>query len=103
MSENQNSLPLVTTRKDGSHITIYLNGRISSDNAPEADRLVKEALDGVDSVVFDCSNLEYLASAGLRIILRTKNKIDDVTIIEACADVYDVFEVTGFTEILTIE
>ncbi|MBR3347436.1 MAG: phosphotransferase [Solobacterium sp.] len=102
MSENQNSMPIVTTRKDGSHITIYLNGRISSDNAPEADRLVKEALDGVDSVVFDCSNLEYIASAGLRIILRTKNKIDDVTIIEACADVYDVFEVTGFTEMLEV-
>ena len=98
----KNTLPLVTTKKDGTHITIHLNGRISSDNAPEADRLVREALDGIESVVFDCSNLEYIASAGLRIILRTKNKIDDVMIIEACPEVYDVFEVTGFTEMIEV-
>ncbi len=86
-------------------LTIKLCGRIDSNNAAEAERdifsLVEET--GAKSVVLDASDTEYISSAGLRIILKLKKTIDNSKVINASPEVYEIFEMTGFSEIIDIE
>ena len=84
---------------------IYLSGRIDSGNSQNIER---ESIDIIDKagnipLVFDAEALEYISSAGLRIILRLKKKEPDISFINVSLYVYDVLETTGFTEIMTVE
>lgn len=92
------------TYNDGI-LTIKLCGRIDSNNAAEAERdifsLVEEK--GAKSVVLDASDTEYISSAGLRVILKLKKTIDNSKVINASPEVYEIFEITGFSEIIDIE
>ena len=102
MTAGNNLACSVERRLDGNRLTIALKGRVSSDNAPEVEKQVNCDLDGVEEVIFDCSELEFIASAGLRIILRVRNKVDNVSAVEVSPQVYDIFEVTGFTEMMDV-
>ena len=86
-------------------VTIVLSGRIDSSNAAEteADILSKLAGKGVVPVTLDASSLEYISSAGLRVILRLKKNYPDLKITGVIPEVYEIFEMTGFTEMLTVE
>lgn len=90
--------------KDGI-LTIKLCGRIDSNNAAEAERdifsLVEET--GAENVVLDAAGTEYISSAGLRVILKLKKTIDNSKVINASPEVYEIFEMTGFAEIIDIE
>ena len=92
------------TYNDGI-LTIKLCDRIDSNNAAEAERdifsLVEEK--GAKSVVLDASDTEYISSAGLRVILKLKKTIDNSKVINASTEVYEIFEMTGFSEIIDIE
>ncbi|MBR5074203.1 MAG: STAS domain-containing protein, partial [Bacteroidales bacterium] len=69
-------------------------------------RAVQAGLDGVEHLAFDLSKLEYISSAGLRVLLsaqKTMNKQGDMVVKNATEEVKEIFEVTGFTDILTIE
>ena len=92
------------TYNDGI-LTIKLCGRIDSNNAAEVERdifsLVEE--NGAKSVVLDASDTEYISSAGLRVILKLKKTIDNSKVINASPEVYEIFEITGFSEIIDIE
>lgn len=86
-------------------LTIKLCGRIDSNNAAEAEKeifgIIEES--GAESVVLDAENTEYISSAGLRIILKLKKTIDNSKIINASPEVYEIFEMTGFSEIIDVE
>ena len=86
-------------------VTIVLSGRIDSSNAAEteADILSKLAGKGEVPVTLDASSLEYISSAGLRVILRLKKNYPDLKITGVIPEVYEIFEMTGFTEMLTVE
>ncbi|MCR5686955.1 MAG: phosphotransferase [Lachnospiraceae bacterium] len=86
-------------------IMIPLKGRITSDNAASLEQDMLSRLEGHDrpAVILDASALEYISSAGLRVILRVKKSYPDLKITEASAEVYDIFEMTGFTEMMTVE
>ena len=87
------------------NMTIKLNGRIDSINAATWEKSIEDQLTETDakSIVFDAEELQYISSAGLRVILRVKKNHPDLTIKNVNAEVYDIFEMTGFTEMMKIE
>ena len=83
---------------------VKLGGRIDSNNAAKVEEEVMESLkDTTSAVILDMSDLEYISSAGLRVILRVKKSHPDLTIKEVNTEVYDILEMTGFTEMMTVE
>ena len=86
-------------------LTIALKGRLDTASAPDLDARLKTELDGVDKLVFDMKDLEYVSSAGLRVLLQAQKIMSargGMTVINANKDILDVFDATGFTGILTI-
>lgn len=91
--------------KDGEKLTIEIIGRLDTTTAPQLEAEVKESLDGVKELVLDFAKLEYVSSAGLRVILltqKTMNKQGKMIVKNVCDDVKEVFDITGFCDILTI-
>ena len=86
-------------------VKIALSGRIDSNNAAEAEKDILAQLDGKSavSVVLDASALEYISSAGLRILLHLKKTYPDLSITGVNSDVYEILDMTGFTEMMTVE
>ncbi|MBR6427505.1 MAG: anti-sigma factor antagonist, partial [Clostridia bacterium] len=83
---------------------IELKGRIDSNNAKQIEDDIFSCLPGADGeVVLDAEKLEYISSAGLRVILHIKKTARDIRIINVNSDIYEILEMTGFTEILTVE
>ena len=98
----------ITYRIDKNILYIALEGRIDASNAAEAEEKIfgiKNENPGKHTVV-DADNLEYISSAGLRVLLsaqKVMNKQGSMKLIHVCDPVMEVFEVTGFSDILTIE
>lgn len=95
----------VRCRAEGSRLVAALSGTINSANAKEVEAEIRQAVTEYhpDAVVVDFDTLEYITSAGLRVILRLKQDIDDTRIVNAHPDAYDVLDMTGFTEMLEVE
>lgn len=85
-------------------LTVFLEGHIDSANAAETEKQINDIRESCEhsSFVFDCEKLSYISSAGLRIILRTKKAVPDTSLVSVSADVYEVFDMTGFTEMMEI-
>ena len=95
----------VTYRLDKDILYIAVEGRIDASNAPAAEEKIfsiKAANPG-KHVVVDADKLEYISSAGLRVILRLRKEEPKLAIINVAADVYEVFDMTGFTDMVTVE
>ena len=95
------------TTQDGA-VTFELEGRLDSVSAPLLEAAVDELIDEAEGFTFDFKKLEYLSSAGLRILLTTQQTMEetdrpDVTVRGANREILDVFEVTGFYNVLNIE
>ena len=93
------------TEHDNKTLTLYLSGRIDANNAAEIDSSISAALAEYpgDTPVFDAGELEYISSAGLRVLLKFRKQFGkNLDVINASSDVYDIFEVTGFTELLNV-
>ena len=91
---------------NGEELIVALGGRLDTTTAPELDQMVKESLDGVTALTFDFSDLEYIYSAGLRVLLsaqKVMNKQGTMKITHVGEVIMEIFEVTGFADILTIE
>ena len=96
----------ITKTIEGAKLTLALEGRLDTTTAPQLEAEVKGALTGVTELVLDFSQLEYLSSAGLRVILAAQkimNKQGKMVIRHVNETILEVFEVTGFSDILTIE
>lgn len=92
------------TAIDGNLLTIFLEGRIDTDTAPKVEKECRETLakEPHSSVCLDLENLEYVSSSGLRMILGIKKTEPSLTVINVQRDVYDIFEMTGFTQMMEI-
>ena len=91
---------------NGADLTVSLEGRLDTTTAPQLESELKGSLDGVSNLVLDLSNLEYISSAGLRVLLSAQkimNKQGSMTIKNVSEEIMEIFEVTGFVDILTIE
>ena len=96
----------IVTTSEGGKLTLALEGRLDTTTAPQLEEEIKGALSGVTELVLDFSRLEYLSSAGLRVILSAQkimNKQGKMVIRHVNETILEVFEVTGFSDILTIE
>lgn len=90
---------------DGSTLNVALIGRLDTITAPSLDKELKDSLTGITMLAFDFSKLEYISSAGLRVLLsaqKVMNKQGSMTISSVNADIMEIFEITGFSDILTI-
>lgn len=93
-------------KRDGSTLTIMIPGRMDTSTSPEIGDEIKQDLDGISNLVLDFKNVNYVSSAGLRVLLSLQNRMaeqGEMKLINVNEAVCDVFEVTGFDEILTYE
>lgn len=94
----------ITTKLEGTTLTVTLDGRLDTTTAPKLEAALGSSLDGVTGLVLDLAGLEYLSSAGLRVILSAHRQMGGSIVIRNVNEtIMEVFEVTGFTDILTIE
>ena len=86
-------------------ITLFLEGELNSYNAERVEKEIEDTLKGKEftSLILNFENLQYISSAGLRIVLKLKQKYNDLSIVETSLEVYDVFQMTGFTTMMTIK
>ena len=87
--------------RDGNMI-IAVEGKLDTNTVPELEKEVID-LDGISSIVFDFEKVEYISSFGLRLILKCKKQVDDTRVVNCNSEVYDIFSVTGFSEMMTVE
>ena len=91
---------------NGTELTIKIAGRLDTATAPKLEASLKESFEGVEKLVLDFSGLEYLSSAGLRVLLSSQkvmNKQGEMVIKNVNETINEIFEVTGFIDVLTIE
>lgn len=92
--------------KNDDTITFKLEGRLDTTTSPEFENKIKEELAGVKTLILDLKNLKYISSSGLRVILtaqKNMNQLGEMKLINVSEMVMEVFEMTGFSNILTIE
>ena len=86
--------------------TVSLEGRLDTVTAPELEKALRESFDGLSDLTLDFSGLEYISSAGLRVLLtaqKTMNRQGSMKLTNVNETIMEIFEVTGFSDILTIE
>ncbi|MBO5474397.1 MAG: STAS domain-containing protein [Lachnospiraceae bacterium] len=90
----------------GNECTLTVIGRLDTTTSPKLEAELKSCLDGIQKLIFDLAELEYLSSMGLRVLFAAQkrmNKQGSMTVRHVNEAVMEVFEVTGFADILTIE
>ena len=96
----------IEIKRNAQETIIELAGRLDTTTAPALDKTIKEDIEGTKNLVLDIKGLEYISSAGLRVLLgaqKTMQKIGSMKVTNVCEAVMEVFEMTGFADILTIE
>ena len=91
---------------NGTELTVALTGRLDTTTAPQLEAELKQSYEGIEKLVMDFAALEYLSSAGLRVLLAAQNvmnKQGEMIIKNVNETINEIFEVTGFIDILTIE
>ena len=92
--------------KNAEATIIEIVGRLDTTTAPALDKTINEDIGDVKNLVLDVKNMEYISSAGLRVLLgaqKKMQKIGSMKVVNVCEEVMEVFEMTGFADILTIE
>ena len=92
--------------RNGNELTVELEGRLDTVAAPELEEQIEPALEGVEKLIIDLENLEYISSAGLRVMLTTMQTMEEqgeMIVRNVGPDVMEVFKLTGFAGILNIE
>lgn len=86
-------------------LTIFFEGELNSSNAEDVEREIDELVNkgGFDKIKLDFNDLAYISSAGLRIIVRLKQRIDDTSLINVSKDIFDIFQMVGFQNLITIQ
>ncbi len=96
----------INITKEDSKTIIALAGRLDTTTTPELEEKMSDVFEGCKSLVFDFKELEYISSAGLRVLLSSQKKMNsqgDMKLINVGPEIYEVFQITGFVDILTIE
>jgi len=96
----------ITTKKENTTLTVALEGRLDTTTATELEKALQAADASVPELILDFAGLAYVSSAGLRVLLTTQKKMNKqgkMIIRNVCDDIKEIFEITGFLDILTIE
>ncbi len=96
----------IKKEQNGKELTISIIGRLDTTTAPQLEAELKLCINGVEKLILDLGELEYLSSAGLRVLLsaqKVMNKQGEMVVRNVNETINEIFEVTGFIDILTIE
>lgn len=96
----------IEKQSEGIKDTVLLSGRLDTTTAPELEAFMEKELKDTQELVFDLTDLEYISSAGLRVLLKVQkymNKKGDFKLTHVSEVIEEIFEITGFNDILTIE
>ena len=96
----------IEIKKNADELALEITGRLDTITAPALDKTINENLGEIKSLILDCKNLEYISSAGLRVLLSTQKKLQQkgtMKLKNVREEVMEVFEITGFVDILTVE
>ena len=96
----------IEIKKTAEETIIVLAGRLDTSTAPDLDQTINEDIADTKNLVFDVKGLDYISSAGLRVLLSAQKKMQKIgtmKLINVCEDVMEVLEMTGFSSILTLE
>ena len=96
----------IEKKSEGTKDTVMLSGRLDTTTAPELEKALQAADASVTELILDFAGLAYVSSAGLRVLLTTQKKMNKqgkMIIRNVCDDIKEIFEITGFLDILTIE
>lgn len=96
----------INQKREADCLTLEIGGRIDTVTAPELEAAVKGSLDGVSALVIDFADVEYISSAGLRVLLiaqKQMNRQGSMKVIHVREEIMEIFDVTGFSDVLTIE
>lgn len=96
----------IIQNRDANKLTVAIVGRLDTTTAPEFEKALGEILDGTTELVLDMKDMEYISSAGLRVILKVQKVMFNqgkMKLVGVNESVMEVFEITGFSDILTIE
>ena len=96
----------ITKKTEGKTLYVTLEGRLDTNSAPELEAAMNPELDSADNVVFDMKKLDYVTSAGLRIVLNAKKSVNgrgEVMLRNVSPVIKEVFEITGFAAFLKFE
>lgn len=96
----------IEVRKSETETVIEIEGRVDTITAPELDLAIQQIINDTKNLVLDVKGMEYISSAGLRVLLSAQKKMQKVgsmKVIHVCEAVMEVFEMTGFVDIMTIE
>lgn len=96
----------ISKQQNGTSLTLALEGRLDTTTAPQLEAELRQALDGITQLTMDLGGLAYISSAGLRVLLfaqKQMNKQGEMKVTNANEAVMEIFEVTGFSDILCIE
>ena len=96
----------IEIKRNAEETIIELAGRLDTTTAPALDKTINNDIEGTKNLILDFKSLEYISSAGLRVLLSAQKKmqkIGSMKVTNVCEEVMEVFEMTGFADILTIE
>ncbi|MBQ1334821.1 MAG: STAS domain-containing protein [Clostridia bacterium] len=96
----------INTTKDNTALTVFREGRLDTATSPSLDETLKAQMPGISELVIDMEKLEYLSSAGLRVLLSAQkimNKQGSMTVRNVNETIMEIFDITGFSDILTIQ
>lgn len=96
----------IEKKTNGNALNVVLSGRLDTTTAPELEKQLKDSMGGVEVLAIDMESLEYISSAGLRVLLsaqKVMNRQGSMTVTHVNETIMEIFEVTGFSDILNIE
>ena len=96
----------IVQKREGDALTIALEGYLDTTTAPELEAVLETALEGVKDLTFDFEKLEYISSSGLRLLLSSQKAMNvqgKMKVVHVNDTIQEIFEVTGFCDVLTIE
>ena len=93
----------ITLDRNENELTVALEGRLDTLTAPELEDKLEPELYDIEKLVFDFAGLEYISSAGLRVLLAAQKQMDEMVVTNVRPEVMEVFDLTGFADFLNIE
>lgn len=96
----------INIKKHANEATVEVVGRLDTITAPALEKAINDSIGNIEHLILDMKGLEYISSAGLRVLLNAQKKmqrIGSMKLIGVCEDVMEIFEMTGFADILVIE
>ena len=96
----------IEIKRNVEELVLQIVGRLDTTTAPTLEKMIVENMHDIKSLILDFKGLEYISSAGLRVLLSAQKKMQQIgkmKVIHVCEEVMEVFEITGFADILTIE